>query len=367
MSTNATSSNGTKQDEIEESPTPAEVEVPEGYFINSLGMLIPGASRRENLREKEDKFKEELKNTKSSLSRLRKRRSAIANGKKADPETKTKQLQEVDSEIAVQEATEKEIETKLREVRELLLSQPPETTPDESQPWYKRVYANCTGYAIKNSDETFKEVNKDVASTYLRNLGITQEKDTHTTSPLDRAILAIHDRHSVDMCIALAGHQPGIIDVGGGRKVLITRGPKRLEPVKGDFPTIRAFIDGMLRDQAIYFHCWMHLSVVPLYNGKLKRGQALILAGPKDSGKSVCQNLIITPLFGGRVARPYAHIVGQTPFNEEWFESEHLMLEDEAPVRDYDTQQLLAAGIKSLVANERQWCRRGRYRARVLP
>lgn len=241
-------------------------------------------------------------------------------------------------------------------VKEQRLSLAPGVTPDEEQPWFGRVYANCTGYAIKNSDGTFKVVNKDVASTYLRDLGISQERDTHTTSPLDRAILAIHDRHSVDMTIALAGYQPGVFTLPDGRKILITRGPKLLEPVPGEFPTIQKFLDGMLRDQAVYFHGWMRHAVKNLYAGEIKKGQSLVLAGPIDTGKSVCQTLIISPLLGGRVAKPYAFLAGRTDFNGDWFECEHLMLEDETPPRDYETQQLVAAGLKSLSANDDQWC-----------
>ena len=31
-----------------------------------------------------------------------------------------------------------------------------------------------------------------------------------------------------------------------------------------------------------------------------------------DCGKSVFQNLIVTPLLGGRVARPYSYMIGET-------------------------------------------------------
>ena len=210
-------------------------------------------------------------------------------------------------------------------------SAPPEPGSDETRPWFERVYANCKGYIIRNSDDTFKQVNKDVASTYLRGLGVSQERDTHTTSPLDRAILAMHDRHSVDKAIALAGYQPGVVTLSDGRRILITKGPKLLDPIPGEFPTITKFLNGMLLDQVVYFLGWMQHAVKHLYAGKVKKGQSIVFAGPIDSGKSVLQNLVISPLLGGRVARPYAFLAGRTDFNGEWFESEHLMLEDETP------------------------------------
>jgi hypothetical protein len=243
----------------------------------------------------------------------------------------------------------------LRVVEKVWKMTPSEPGADESQPWFGKVYANTTGYLVQNSEGDYQFTNETNTGRVLREMEISSRPDSETTSPLDRVFNILHDKYHVDWWGSLAGRQPGLIE-SGVSKLLITRGPKLLKPVQGEWPTIQAFIDGMLRDEAIYFHCWMHLAVVPLYNRELKRGQALILAGPKDSGKSVAQNLIITPLLGRRVARPYANIIGRTDFNEECFEAEHLMFEDEAPVRDYETQQLLAAGIKSLVANEVQWC-----------
>ena len=197
-------------------------------------------------------------------------------------------------------------------------------------------------------------------------MGISNKPDTATTSPLDRVFNIIHDRYHVDHYGALAGYRPGLIEPGGN-KILITKGPRLIEPVKGEFPTIRRFIDGMLREQAKYAHSWNHLAVVPLYNGNITRGQILILAGPADSGKSVYQNFIVTPTLGGRVARPYAYIVGRTDFNEDWFESEHLMMEDETPPRDYETEQLVAAELKRLAADEIHWCHGKGKKAITLP
>ena len=164
----------------------------------------------------------------------------------------------------------------------------------------------------------------------------------------------------------MAGYRPGLISQGGN-KILITKGPRLIEAIKGEFPTIQKFIDGLLREQAIYAHSWNHLAVVPLYNGEITRGQILVLAGPVDSGKSVYQNLIVTPMLGGRVARPYAFMVKRTDFNEDWFESEHLMCEDETPPRDYETQQLFAAELKKLAADENHWCHGKGKKAITLP
>jgi hypothetical protein len=58
----------------------------------------------------------------------------------------------------------------------------------------------------------------------LRDICISDRRDTETSSPLDRAFTALHDRYHVDYWGPLAGYRPGIIQ-HGGKKVLIPRGP----------------------------------------------------------------------------------------------------------------------------------------------
>jgi hypothetical protein len=318
----------------------------------------PEKTPRESLKEQAEELEEKLKDEKDLL-KLRKDVRMV--------ETDKQKLKELDAEIARRKAEIKEIEPKLKDTKDRLLSIPPEASPDENQPWYGRVYANCRNFYVKMDDGTYKELSVEAASGFLKEWGISSRPDTQTTSPLDRAKNTIHNRHSVDWALALAGYQPGVRTLPGGKKVLITRGPSLLKPVEGTFPHITKFLDGMLGDQAVYYHGWMQLAVRPLYAGKIKKGQSIVFAGPIDSGKSALQNLIITPLLGGRVARPYAFLVGRTDFNEEWFESEHLMLEDETPPRDYETQQLVAAGLKSLSANDNQWCHGKGKKAVTLP
>ncbi|MGA8659626.1 MAG: hypothetical protein WB586_26180, partial [Chthoniobacterales bacterium] len=195
---------------------------------------------------------------------------------------------------------------------------------------------------------------------------ISDRRDTPASSPLDRTYTALHDRHHVDHWGPLAGYQPGIIH-HGGKKVLITKGAELIEPVKGEFPTIREFMDGMLQDQAIHAHCWNQLAVVPLYNGEITTGQILVLAGPIDSGKSVYQKLLVTPLLGGRAAKPYAYMIKRTDFNEDLFECEHLMCEDETPARDMETRLLFASELKKLAADDNHWCQGKGRKALTLP
>jgi hypothetical protein len=79
------------------------------------------------------------------------------------------------------------------------------------------------------------------------------------------------------------------------------------------------------------------------------------IAGPRNSGKSLLQNLF-TVILGGRVAKPYRYMSGRTDFNGELFGAEHLMVEDEAPSTDLRSRRALGAHIKAFTVNETQSC-----------
>jgi hypothetical protein len=347
---------------LEEKP-----ELPPGHKVNAVGVPIPQHSKEE-LKERLDDLKGKIKTQKSLARELKKNLSKLKPEAKASCEAK---IAAINAEVEQLEKDRELIEHEWRNA-------PVDDGADEGQPWFGRVYANCRNFYVKMDDDTYKELSVEAASGFLKEWGISSRPDTQTTSPLDRAKNAIHNRHSVDWALALAGYQPGIIHLHGGKKVLITRGPSLLKPVPGEYPIITSFLDGLLRppqsppqspseDQVVYFKGWAQQAVSHLYAGRIKKGQSIVFAGPIDSGKSALQNLIITPLLGGRVARPYAFIVGRTDFNEEWFESEHLMLEDETPPRDYETQQRVAAGLKSLSANDDHWCHGKQKKAVTLP
>ena len=117
----------------------------------------------------------------------------------------------------------------------------------------------------------------------------------------------------------------------------------------------------MMDDDGIqlqYFYSWLKLSLEhlrarinnPNESPGFFPGQALALVGEKHAAKSLTQ-AIITELLGGRCARPYQAMLGNTAFNADWFEAEHLCIEDEAPSTELRTRRKLGVGIKMATAN----------------
>jgi Family of unknown function (DUF5906) len=196
------------------------------------------------------------------------------------------------------------------------------------------------------------KVNETGASRYLKiEHGIPRQKDETGASPMERTLLTIQRRLHVGYAGKLAGYSAGLIEQNGER-ILVTGSPHLIEPEAGEFPAIAQFLDGLFQDQRIYVDCWLKIAVEALRKGQIRPGQALVLAGPKDCGKSVFQNQIITPLLGGRMAKPYQFMSGATSFNSNLFEAEHLMVEDDIASHDIRSRRSFGNYIKQFAANE---------------
>ena len=156
----------------------------------------------------------------------------------------------------------------------------------------------------------------------------------------------------------LAGHDPGIYEMAGNL-ILVTKGPRFIQPVVGDWPVLGRLFDGLFVDDDVdqrpYFYGWLKMALMSFKNRHWRASQLMALAGEKGSGKSITQNLI-TELFGGRSRKPYRAMTGGTTFNSELFGGEHLMLEDESAAVDIRSRIQFAANIKSLLVNRDQSC-----------
>jgi len=155
----------------------------------------------------------------------------------------------------------------------------------------------------------------------------------------------------------IAGYKEGLVCLGGVR-FLITTSPRIIKPSPGEFPLIRAIVEGLLGEangvQLPYFYAWLKLSYLALRAGDMRGMPAIAFCGPKDCGKSFLQNHLITPIIGGRVAHPYAFMSGKTPFNADLFGAEHLAMGDENPSSDLRARRSFGAYLKNFVAEENQ-------------
>ena len=222
-------------------------------------------------------------------------------------------------------------------------------------------------YWIQNDRRGWITVNEEGIKRQLRRFLRPKAAKDEVLSPLDIHLNELQTKFDVAYAGPLAGTNAGIHETNGCR-VLITTSPTIILPGPGDWPTLRALIENMLTDergdQTRYFYGWIKVAREALLAGKLRPGQALVIAGPHDSGKSLLQNLI-TLLLGGRAAKPYNWMTGVSNFNSELFGTEHLMIEDEVASVDFRARQHFGAYLKQVTVNTVQECH-AKYREKII-
>lgn len=169
----------------------------------------------------------------------------------------------------------------------------------------------------------------------------------------DEMIVDVQDRGSVDAVIPLAGHAPGLFLTPDGRRVLVPRAPRLIQPKAGDCGVWERFLEELLGEQAPFVLNWIQCALADLYGrdpARWRHNQLLALCGPPGCGKSFFQKLV-TLLFGGRVADPYNWMVGDSVFNGELAEAEHLAMEDKSTNRDSGSRQRFGAKVKELAVS----------------
>jgi hypothetical protein len=209
-----------------------------------------------------------------------------------------------------------------------------------------KVYHYQGSYFVPSSKGGWYPTNEKGAQHYIQaTFGITPAKMArHDLSRLDRVMVELRDLNSVSWVGSCAGKPPQLMSANG-KIILILEGPTLIKPAKGEFPIITDILSQLLgAEQLEYFNGWMKWGLEDLLkvynNGKQPRpGQFVAFVGPRGSGKNLVQERIITPMFGGRVAKPTKFFNEQTNFNSDLVGAEHWMLSDETPARDMESRR----------------------------
>jgi hypothetical protein len=173
----------------------------------------------------------------------------------------------------------------------------------------------------------------------------------------DRLLIRIQNDACVDYAAPLAGRNAGPFETNG-KRILVTRSPKLVEPRSGSWKTLKALFEAILakgdvehgKRQVDLLYGWLKGTIADLHAGRRSQAQALVIAGPAGSGKSLLQK-ILTECIGGRSAKAYRYLSGATHFNSELAEAEHLMLDDEAVGKSTSNRDRIKAGIKNFTVS----------------
>ncbi len=243
----------------------------------------------------------------------------------------------------------------------------PERIADACEVYWLRHKSDS--FVVKFGDENWSILNeskvKKVLKTKFKYLKSTT-RDDEALSEMDRVLMHVVEHRAIDgMMAGLAGYPAGLYTFPNGEKIIITRSPHPVKPVKGDWSLVREIIEGRLNmklddekngiDQTEYWHLYVRGILRSLMYGKpgsWTQRMMLVLAGPTDCGKSRLQKMI-TWLLGGREAPAKAYLTGQDQFNSNMLISEHLKNEElENVSKKLDDRLKFSEAVKAVVANE---------------
>ena len=214
-------------------------------------------------------------------------------------------------------------------------------------------------YWTTNSRGSWMKINEQSLRRLLKKSGFCGIcRKGERLSEVDQRLSEIQLEQDVAYAGPLAGHRSGVFECYGNT-ILVTTSPNVIEPKAGDWPVLDRFLENILvdsaYDQRCYLYGWLKLTYEALRAERLRPAPVMGIAGPRNSGKSLLQNLF-TVILGGRIAKPYRYMSGHTDFNGELFGAEHLMVEDEAPSTDLRSRRALGAHIKAFTVNQTQSC-----------
>lgn len=241
---------------------------------------------------------------------------------------------------------------------------------EDTRPLEAYYEAPANKFWVLNARHEWHQVDKETLKLLLRKIGRrafllkarNADEKTENISQVEDDVLNIVHNYSVSYVGQLAGYDPGE-HVVCSNHILVTKGPKRLEPKAGDWDLLRKFLEGLLDSggtaQSPYFHAWVKHAVEALQARKWMEGRALVLAGPAGCGKSFLQGLI-TQMLGGRSAKPMSFLAERVTHNWDLFEAEHLVIEDEQTAFGAAARLKIGEGVKGLCVNPTHHCH-GKY------
>ena len=207
------------------------------------------------------------------------------------------------------------------------------------------------GFFTRNKYGEWIPTDKETVRLILISKGFYNSENVEKLSPNSRQLLRIMGDKSIHYAGPLAGQTSGPAELCGFR-LLVTSSPARIEAKAGKFPLWQEILETHYGDFTDYKLTWLKAARQRVLCGGGPMLPALIMAGGPDTAKSLTQNHLITPLLGGRMAKPWRYWTGETQFNEDLCGAEHLMLEDEiCPVKQ-DKRRMLGDALKAAVANE---------------
>ena len=225
---------------------------------------------------------------------------------------------------------------------------------DAPKPQYEAYYEDedRTFWLKSESTGHYIRCDRTMMRMKLRQLGFAHTSEDGSLPEVDAELLRIIEENHVIYAGPLAGKPAGLL--AENPRVLVTSDPKFIRPEPGDWSDLENFFSMLLGDQDVWLYGWLHIAYEALYNGVVRPGQILAIAGEPGCGKSLAQ-VLISELFG-RSCKPFRYMSGGSSFNGDLFMAEHLCIGDEAAGTDIRTRRHFGKELKQVASEPSHSC-----------
>ena len=202
---------------------------------------------------------------------------------------------------------------------------------------------------------------KDQLILELRQYGFNPKpKKGQPLSELESAILVINNQNRIDEIAPVVFSKERVVTFNSHR-ILNNANIDPVEPADDGDPAKWPFINQWLgqlfhnsadRPTVDYFYAWLKRFYTAVLNREMAQGQALLLVGPTNKGKSLLSNRVISQLVGG-FADASDYLSGQTKFNKDLARVPAWVIDDTTSAASFQDQRKATELIKRAVANPR--------------
>ena len=195
----------------------------------------------------------------------------------------------------------------------------------------------------------------------LRQAGFTAKpRKNQPLSEVEAAILTVSNQNRIDEIAPVVFSGDRVVSYNGHRILNCAN----IDPVQPDadgdktkWPFLdkwlsQLFVDSGSSPALDYFYSWLKRFYMSVLEREFVQGQALLLVGPTNKGKSLLSNRVISGLVGG-YADASDYLSGQTKFNKDLGRVATWVIDDTTSAASFQDQRKATELIKRAVANPR--------------
>ena len=179
-------------------------------------------------------------------------------------------------------------------------------------------------------------------------------------SEVEAAILTVSNQNRIDEIAPVVFSDDRVVSYNGHR-ILNCSNINPVEPDSDGDPSKwpflhkwlgQLFVDSGKQPALDYFYSWLKRFYMAVLEKEFVQGQAMLLVGPTNKGKSLLSNRVISGLVGG-YADASDYLSGQTKFNKDLGRVATWVIDDTTSAASFQDQRKATELIKRAVANPR--------------